>query len=61
MGGWRVAKPLWLSRVFRTVGLTGDGEIGVRGRGDFSAWLVDFVGTARASLGRAARDSMMVV
>ena len=53
-------KPLWLARVFRTVGLTGDGEMGVRGSGDLIAWLVAD-GTARASFGRAERESMMMV
>ena len=35
--------------------------MGVRGRGDFNAWLVAFVGTARASLGRAARESIVII
>ena len=56
MGCWKVDKPCWFALVFRIVGLIGDGEMGI---GDLRAWLVDEVGTARASLGLAARASMM--
>lgn len=63
VGGCRVEKPRWLRRVLRTVGLIGVGESGVRGRGDLAAAAetVFRVGTARASLGRAARASMSAV
>ena len=63
VGGCRVEKPCWLRRVLRTVGLIGDGEMGVRGRGDLAAAAetVLMVGTARASFGRAARASMFAV
>lgn len=61
-----VEKPRWLRRVLRTVGLIGEGEMGVRGRGERAAvWVaaavVLIVGTARASLGRAARASMLTI
>ena len=61
-----VEKPRWLRRVLRTVGLMGEGEMGVRGRGERAAeWetaaAVLRVGTARASLGRAARASILIV
>ena len=62
-----VEKPRWLRRVLRTVGLMGEGEMGVRGRGERAADLeaataVLMVGTARASLGRpAARASILMV
>ena len=61
MGGWRVENPRWLRRVLRTVGLMGEGDTGVRGRGDFSAGLTLFVvvGRARESLGLAARASIL--
>lgn len=54
-----VEKPRWLRRVLRAVGLIGDGEMGVRGRGDFAVAVV--VGTARlrASLG-PRRASMLM-
>ena len=62
-----VEKPRWLRRVLRTVGLMGEGEMGVRGRGERAAeWEaaaaaeVLRVGTARASFGRAARASILV-
>lgn len=57
MGCWKVEKPLWLALVFRTVGLSGEGETG---RGDLRAWLAAEAGTARASFGLAARASMMM-
>ena len=61
-----VEKPRWLRRVLRTVGLMGEGEIGVRGRGERAADLeaaaaVLMVGTVRPSLGRAARASILMV
>lgn len=54
-----VEKPRWLRRVLRAVGLIGDGEMGVRGSGDFAVAVV--VGTARlrASLG-PRRASMLI-
>ena len=59
MGGCKVEKPRWLSRVLRTVGLIGEGDTGVRRRGDLGAMLeADAAGTARASFGLAARASM---
>jgi len=58
--GCSVEKPRWLSRVLRAVGLIGEGEIGVRGSGDFMLRvLVVFVGRARESLGLAARASIL--
>ena len=44
------------------VGLMGDGEIGVRGRGDLVAEVEGMVmaGTARASFGLVARASMLI-
>ena len=67
LGFWAYAKvgtcsveaPRWLSLVFRTVGLIGDGETGVRSRGDLGARLATgAIGTNRASLGLGARESM---
>lgn len=43
--------------MFRTVGLIGEGETG---KGDLRAWLVEEMGTARASFGLAARASMLM-
>lgn len=55
-------KPRWLSRVFRAVGLTGDGDIGVDGSGDLRDRVaVVAVGRARASFGLAARASIVGV
>ena len=56
-----VEKPRWLRAVLRAVGLLmGDGEMG-RGKGDFGApWLAVTAGTARESLGFAARSISMV-
>ena len=52
-------QPRWLRRVLRTVGLIGEGEMGVRGRGDLVAGAA--VGTASMSLGLvAARASILV-
>ena len=46
----------------RAVGLIGDGEMGVRGRGDRRAGLVVAVaGRARESLGLAARASILTM
>ena len=54
--------PRWFSRVFRAVGLIGDGETGVGGSGDLSGRVeVVAVGRARASLGLAARASILVI
>lgn len=60
-------KPRWFKRVLRTVGLMGEGEMGVRGRvrgrGERAAAAVVVVlrvGTARASLGRVARASILI-
>lgn len=54
--------PRWFSRVFRAVGLTGDGETGVGGSGDLSGRVeVVAVGRARASLGLAARASILAI
>ena len=44
-------KPRWLRRVLRTVGLIGEGEMGVRGRGDLARVAGAAVGTASISLG----------
>ena len=54
-------KPRWLRRVLRTVGLIGEGEMGVRGSGDFVRVAGAAVGTASMSLGLAARASMLTV
>ena len=54
-----VEKPRWLRRVLRTVGLIGEGEIGVRGRGDLMRVGGAAVGTASMSLGLAARASIL--
>lgn len=61
VGTCKVESPRWLSLVLRTVGLIGDGETGVRKVGDFGARLVTAgaVGTESASLGLAARASML--
>lgn len=49
-----------MSRVLRAVGLIGDGEMGVRGIGDFMLRvLVVLVGRARESFGLAARASIL--
>ncbi len=63
MGCCSVEKPRWFIRVLRTVGLIGDGEIGVRGRGDLAKDVEGMVmaGTARASFGRAARASILIL
>ena len=63
VGGCKVEKPRWLRRVFRAVGLVGVGEMGVRGMGDLTREdvVVLIAGTARASLGRAARASIVAV
>ena len=61
VGGCSVEKPRWLSRVLRTVGLIGEGEIGARGSGDFALEvLTESAGTASESFGRAARASIMI-
>ena len=52
-------KPRWLRRVLCTVGLIGEGEMGVRGRGDLVRVPGAVVGTASMSLGLAARASML--
>ena len=52
-------KPRWLRRVLLTVGLIGDGEMGVRGSEDLVREAGATVGTASISLGRAARASML--
>ena len=52
-------KPRWLRRVLRTVGLIGEGEMGVRGRGVLVRVAGAAVGTASMSLGLAARASIM--
>ena len=44
--------------MFLAVGLTGDDETG---RGDSRAWLVETMGTARASFGLVALASMVMV
>lgn len=54
-------KPRWLRWVLRTVGLIGEGEMGVRGRGDLVSAAGAAVGTASMSLGLAARESILVV
>ena len=61
-GGWKIEKPCWLRRVFlRTVGLIGEGEIGVRGIGDLVVEvLMESDGTASESFGRAARASIVI-
>ena len=61
VGTCMVEKPRWLRRVLRTVGLIGEGEMGVRGSGDLAAEAETLlmVGTARASLGRVARAASM--
>ena len=51
--------PPWLRRVLRTVGLIGEGEMGVRGRGDLVRVAGAVVGTASMSLGLAARASIL--
>ena len=51
-------KPRWLRRVLRTVGLIGEGEMGVRGSGDLVTVAGGAVGTESISLGLAARASM---
>jgi len=43
------------------VGLIGEGEMGVRGRGDLVSAAGAAVGTASMSLGLAARESILVV
>ncbi len=53
--------PRWLRQVLRTVGLIGEGEMGVRGRGDLVRVAGAAVGTASMSLGLAARASIMAV
>ena len=50
---------LWLRWVLRIVGLMGEGEIGVRGRGDLEIAAGAVAGTASMSLGLAARASML--
>ena len=60
MGCWNVEKPRWLRRVLRTVGLIGEGEMGVGGMGDLRAGLtMVVVGRARESLGLAERASIL--
>lgn len=54
-------KPRWLRQVLRTVGLIGEGEMGVRGRGDFARVVGAAVGTASMSLGLAARASILAM
>ena len=54
-------KPRWLRQVLRTVGLIGEGEMGVRGSGDFVRVAGAAAGTASMSLGLAARASMLIV
>lgn len=54
-------KPRWLRRVLWTVGLIGEGEMGVRGSGDFVRVVGAAAGTASMSLGLAARESMLTV
>lgn len=61
VGGCKVEYPRWLRRVLRTVGLIGDGEMGVRGRGDLMRVAGAVVGTASMSLGLAARASMLIM
>lgn len=58
VGGCKVETPRWLRRVLRTVGLIGEGEMGVRGRARVAGAAV---GTASMSLGLAARASIMAV
>ena len=61
VGGCNVENPRWLRQVLRTVGLIGDGEIGVRGSGVFALEvLAESAGTASESFGRAARASIMI-
>lgn len=52
--------PRWFRRVFRAVGLIGDGDTGVGGIGDLRARVVAAVavGRASASFGRAVRASI---
>lgn len=54
-------KPRWFKRVFRAVGLTGDGETGAHGAGDREARGVvgPVAGRASASFGLAARASIV--
>ena len=54
-------KPRWLRRVLWTVGLIGEGEMGVRGSGDFVRVAGAAAGAASMSLGLAARASMLIV
>ena len=58
VGGCKVENPRWLRRVLRTVGLIGEGEMDVRGRGDLRV-AGAAVGTASMSLGLAARASIV--
>lgn len=53
--------PRWLRPVLRTVGLIGDGKMGVRGRGDLARVAGAAVGTASMSLGLAARASILAM
>ena len=54
-----VENPRWLRRVLCTVGLIGQGDIGVRGRGDLVRVAGVVVGTVSMSLGLAARASIL--
>lgn len=59
VGSCKVENPRWLRRVLCTVGLIGEGEMGVRGRGDLVRVAGALVGTASMSLGLAARASIL--
>ena len=61
VGVWNVENPRWFRRVLRTVGLIGEGDIGVLGWDVLSARLpLDVEGSERASLGRVARAASIV-
>ena len=54
-----VENPRWLRRVLCTVGLIGQGDIGVRGRGDLVREAGVVEGTVSMSLGLVARASIL--